>query len=764
MGRCCDDKPSLRWLWGCPLSIFGLIIVLPLMLIYAVLNIPVKVIGWLVHKMMANLMPLLVEFPYMIGCIGRRHVNIARFLQRMNDENKYHSRWKDMRVETEGAYIHAIPNLNDNYCYLVVDHNLNAVLIDVGDSKRILAAIPAIEDLFYEKKSLNIQAILTTHKHWDHSAGNAAVVEHIPSIKHVYCGEKCTPPHKLKIINDGSTITIGKLNFYVMCTPCHTRGHCVFMLGRGKEKQCLFTGDTLFAGGCGALFEGTETEMLRNFFKIRQTCRKDCLLFPGHEAADTLLDQAFNQGRWGGVSPGIFHTITHALYKCHHRRQLDEKIPTIPILLEEEMATNPNFYQVEYAMNQIRRAVVPEQLRDSQAQKYPDTTHTTTHEHYQKPFQLIERNDWNAVKQKLISLSDQVTQQSKKGSKDTATTDDTEIRNRNLPDRDLSSRMSETHKIRKVLETIENKQFQDVEEQFKPYHCKVYSLEQSLRICGGTKIISKDDLLVVLENNSVAKEEIERIYMKQQTFTPWELQSILSQKVETGLVERISSLFIAAGKRTSELVKLSEDSDNSSSMEKILCHDENSHNILACSYCNSLLDYGHKDPFRHILPDPSIPSKGAPAANAKKKDSGFLQIPSSRPSYDDDDTSSVVLSLGSDIDELGNVVPRVSFEPTAIKATPVHQRPSRAEDADQRRPSRAEDIDPNPVLQVPRRVDPSNVSARISYDISRESIATVMRTDSVSETQTVFPVGRDTVQTTKTIIKVPPKYSPISVE
>lgn len=77
------------------------------------------------------------------------------------------------------------------------------------------------------------------------------------------------------------TAQIGKLKLTGLLSPCHTRGHMLFLIqGRGSPPL-LFTGDTLFTGGCGKFFEGNADDMFRCFDMIKQLPR-ETLIFPGH--------------------------------------------------------------------------------------------------------------------------------------------------------------------------------------------------------------------------------------------------------------------------------------------------------------------------------------------------------------------------------------------------------------------------------------------------------------------------------------------------
>ena len=99
----------------------------------------------------------------------------------------------------------------------------------------------------------------------------------------------------------GQRFRVGRaLDIEVIPSPCHTKGHVMFgLLGEDRRTvEGLFTGDTLFCGGCGAPFEGAARDVAANFRRIWHRCGGKCLLFPGHEYSEQLLLEYF-----GGSQP-----------------------------------------------------------------------------------------------------------------------------------------------------------------------------------------------------------------------------------------------------------------------------------------------------------------------------------------------------------------------------------------------------------------------------------------------------------------------------
>lgn len=156
--------------------------------------------------------------------------------------------------------IECIPAFQDNYLWLIHDGR-HAVVVDPGDCTPILAALTRLQ--------LELSAIFVTHHHADHCGGVPGLLEHanarggIP----VY-----GPAHERiaginQPLQDGAQIRLEQptLDFQVLAVPGHTLGHIAFY----EAKQgWLFCGDTLFAGGCGRLFEGSPAQMQGSLTKL----------------------------------------------------------------------------------------------------------------------------------------------------------------------------------------------------------------------------------------------------------------------------------------------------------------------------------------------------------------------------------------------------------------------------------------------------------------------------------------------------------------
>lgn len=216
-----------------------------------------------------------------------------------------------------------IPAFTDNYIWLVREGR-NAVVVDPGDAAPVLAVLA--------RERLQLTAILNTHHHRDHVGGNAALLAHasVP----VFGPARETIPGCTKRLheNDGFVVPGIGIELRVLDIPGHTAGHIAYV-GRlgGTSQAAAFVGDTLFACGCGRLFEGTAAQMTDSLGKIK-ALDGDTLVYCGHEY--TLSNLRFA----AAVEP---HNAALKARTARAQEQRSRGEPTVPSLLAEELATNP---------------------------------------------------------------------------------------------------------------------------------------------------------------------------------------------------------------------------------------------------------------------------------------------------------------------------------------------------------------------------------------------------------------------------------------
>ena len=206
---------------------------------------------------------------------------------------------------------------------------------------------------------LRLECVLATHRHWDHSYGNATLKRLVPSCTRVYGGRADAVPACTHPLDDGDLIRVGSnLIVRAIATPCHTRGSmCYHVRGFNGRRDALFTGDTLFCGGCGAPFEGDADDMSVCFQRIWLESAPDTQLFPGHEYSEALLPEYFKPQ---SVTmplphhPKDFEKLTDQFWRTHrNRRSQIPPLPTIPISLETEMCYNAYFGSLHNAVDAL---------------------------------------------------------------------------------------------------------------------------------------------------------------------------------------------------------------------------------------------------------------------------------------------------------------------------------------------------------------------------------------------------------------------------
>ena len=206
---------------------------------------------------------------------------------------------------------------SDNYVWTLRDET-HAAVVDPGEAR------PVIE--YLDREGLKLAAILNTHHHADHVGGNGELLARwvVP----VFGPNDSRIANVTQRLSDGERITLPHFGteFEVMDIPGHTRTHIAFF-GAGM----LFCGDTLFAVGCGRLFEGTPAEMHRSLQRLSRL-PDSTRVYCGHEY--TVSNIRFARA----AEPG-----NHALAELEKRAaaQRAKDLPTLPTDIGQEKATNP---------------------------------------------------------------------------------------------------------------------------------------------------------------------------------------------------------------------------------------------------------------------------------------------------------------------------------------------------------------------------------------------------------------------------------------
>ncbi len=213
----------------------------------------------------------------------------------------------------------AVPAFSDNYIWIVHDAaSGETAVVDPGD------AAPALVEC--ERRGWTITQVWNTHHHWDHSGGNLAMKEATGCTVAGPTAE--TIPGRDIALSEGSELRIGDHLGTVIEIPGHTLGHVALHF---EEAKVAFVGDTLFAMGCGRLFEGTAEQMHRSLQRLA-ALGDDTALYCGHE-------YTLSNARWAAHAEPGNAAIAERLARVEAMRSAGEI--TLPTSVAEERATNP---------------------------------------------------------------------------------------------------------------------------------------------------------------------------------------------------------------------------------------------------------------------------------------------------------------------------------------------------------------------------------------------------------------------------------------
>lgn len=214
-----------------------------------------------------------------------------------------------------------VPCLKDNFAYLVIDGD-RAAVVDPGEAAPVEAALA--------REGVTLAAIWLTHHHADHVGGVAELVAARPGLE-VVAGERDAEKIEgvTRRLADGGEATLGSLRARAIHNPGHTLGAITFLVG-----DAAFTGDTLFGGGCGRLFEGDAAMMHASLMRLAALPPATRVYF-GHEYTASNLRFA------GAVEPDNAAVA---------RRAAGLPAPSTPSTIADERATNPFLRAAEPAV------------------------------------------------------------------------------------------------------------------------------------------------------------------------------------------------------------------------------------------------------------------------------------------------------------------------------------------------------------------------------------------------------------------------------
>ncbi len=213
----------------------------------------------------------------------------------------------------------AVPAFTDNYIWLVHDEPTSeTAVVDPGD------AAPALAEA--KRRGWTVTQVWNTHHHWDHSGGNLAMKDATGCIVSGPASEEI--PGRDIALSEGSELRIGDHVGRVMEIPGHTLGHIALVF---EADRTAFVGDTLFAMGCGRLFEGTAQQMYSSLRRLVEL-PPETALYCGHEY--TLANARFAVHAEPG-NPAIIDRLTEV------QELRNAGAITLPTSVVLERETNP---------------------------------------------------------------------------------------------------------------------------------------------------------------------------------------------------------------------------------------------------------------------------------------------------------------------------------------------------------------------------------------------------------------------------------------
>ena len=232
----------------------------------------------------------------------------------------------------------ALPAFADNYIWLLHDGR-RALVVDPGDPQPVLSAL--------QGHGLELEAILVTHHHPDHTGGVAELRTQTGAA--VWGPAREAIPEPFTALKDGKTVTTLGTAWSVLEVPGHTAGHIAFFAADVDGAPLLFCGDTLFSGGCGRLFEGTPAQMLASLDALAA--------LPPATRVCAAHEYTLGNLRFARAVEPDNAALADYQRQCLQRRA--DGRPTLPSTIGLERAINPFLRSREPAVSRAVRAHMP---------------------------------------------------------------------------------------------------------------------------------------------------------------------------------------------------------------------------------------------------------------------------------------------------------------------------------------------------------------------------------------------------------------------
>ncbi|MDR9498637.1 MAG: hydroxyacylglutathione hydrolase [Hydrogenovibrio sp.] len=233
-------------------------------------------------------------------------------------------------------HIHRLPTRSDNYTWVITQADpartpqTQCYVVDPGE------ATPVLDHC--REHDLSVTGILITHHHYDHVDGVAGLQQAFANAAVIGFGQGPFGDRITQPVKDGDTLSVLGESFKVIETPGHSDDHVCFY-----HPQALFSGDVLFAGGCGKIWDFPPEKMHRSLMALN-ALPGDCLVYCGHEYTYANL-------MFAHIAEPDNQAISERLERVRTLRQNDRC--TVPSLLCEEKATNPFLRYLDTPLERI---------------------------------------------------------------------------------------------------------------------------------------------------------------------------------------------------------------------------------------------------------------------------------------------------------------------------------------------------------------------------------------------------------------------------
>ncbi len=231
-----------------------------------------------------------------------------------------------------GLHIERLPTLSDNYTYLITcEESGESAVVDAPEEEPVVKRIDSL--------GAKLTKVLSTHHHWDHAAANPDLAKRYGTPVYGHASDEGRLPGLSEGLEEGDHIEVGRQRARILFIPAHTRGHIAYVF---DDAEAVFCGDTLFAAGCGRLFEGTPEMMFTALHEKLGALPDSMRIFCGHEYTESNLRFAAHlEPENEAVRAKLVRVSemrSHAAADWHDAKTEEMSIPST---LGEERATNP---------------------------------------------------------------------------------------------------------------------------------------------------------------------------------------------------------------------------------------------------------------------------------------------------------------------------------------------------------------------------------------------------------------------------------------